>query len=117
VLPTFAVNFIDLIFTELQQASKGAASPHHVHNVQSGIANILALLEHNDEIADAADRLGRVATRYINRHTILPITGGELETSADAARLSAALAALEAFCVVLEGARPNSRVRVLGLEF
>jgi hypothetical protein len=117
VLPTFAVNFLDLILTELQQASKGVASPHHVHNVQSGIANILALLEHDDEITDAAHRLGRVATRYINRRTISPITGGELETGADAARLSAALTALEAFCAVLQRARPNSRVRVLGLEF
>ena len=117
MLPTFAANFLDLIFAELQQASKGVVSPHHVHNVQSGIANILALLEHNDEIADAADRLGRVAARYINRHAILPITCGELGTSADAARLSAALAALDAFCVVLERARPNSRVRVLGLQF
>jgi hypothetical protein len=117
VLPTFAVNFLDLIFTELQQASKGIASAHHVHNVQSGIANILALLEHNDEIADAADRLDRVAARYINCHAILPIPGDELEAGADAARLSAALAALDAFCAVLERARPNSRVRVLGLEF
>ncbi len=117
MLPTFTVNFLDLIFTELQQASKGVVSPYHLHNVQSGIANILALLEHNDEIADAADRLGRVAARYIDRHAISPITGGEPETSADAARLSTALAALDAFCAVLERARPNSRVRVLGLEF
>jgi hypothetical protein len=112
MVPTFTLCFLDLIESELRQASKGVASSHHVHNVQSGIANIVDLLEYDGGIADAAGHLTRMAASYINRHNVaVP----EREADADADRLRAALAALANFRSTLERARPNSRVHVLGL--
>jgi hypothetical protein len=115
MLPTFTLAFLDLIESELRRASKGLTSSHYVHNVGSGIANIVDLIEYDDEIVDAADHLTRMAASYINRHDAVSVTATELEARADADRFRTALAALGYFRAALERARPNSRVRTLGL--
>jgi hypothetical protein len=116
MVPLFTLSFLDLIESELQRASKGLSSSHYLHNVRSGIANIVALIEYDDEIADAADHLIRMAAGYINRHNPVSITVTEQETRADADRFRNALAALGHFRAALERARPNSRVHTLGLR-
>jgi len=115
MVPTFTLSFLDLIESVLGQASRGIASSHHLHNVRSGIANIIDLLQYDGEIADAAGHLIRVAASYIDRHDAISIAGTEQETDADADRFRAALAALVAFRATLERARPNARVHTLGL--
>jgi hypothetical protein len=115
MVPTFTISFLDLIESELRRASKGLASSHYVHNIRSGIANIVDLIEYDDEIADAADHLTRMSASYINRHDAVSITVTELEAHADADRFRTALAALVHFRAALERARPNSRVHILGL--
>jgi hypothetical protein len=113
VLPTFALGFLDLIATELREASEGIASSHHLHNVESGIANILDLLEFDPAIAGAAEHLARMAANYINRHDLVSVV--EQASQADADRLRAAVAALSAFRTTLDRGRPNLRVRRLRL--
>ena len=115
MVPNFMLSFLDLIESELRRASKGLASCHYLHNVGSGIANIVDLIEYGDEIADAADHLTRMATSYINRHDAISVTVTEPEAHADADRLRTVLAALVHFRTALERARPNSRVHTLGL--
>ena len=115
MVPTFTLGFLDLIENVLRQASKGIASSHHLHNVQSGIANILDLLQYDDGIADAAGQLTRMAASYINRHNLVPVVITDKETDGDADRLRAAFAALAHFRSTLEGAQPNRRVHTLGL--
>jgi hypothetical protein len=68
MIPTFANSFVDLIKRTLLDASRGIASSHHVHNVGAGIANILCLIEHDDSIGAASDRLTQSAANYLNRH-------------------------------------------------
>ena len=116
MLPAFTQGFLDSIARELQAVSKGVVSAHHVHNVQSGIMNILALLEPDEVITDASDHLARMAAVYINGRDDTPMSDVKREASGDAARLSAALAALAAFRGSLERGRPNSRVQTLGLR-
>ena len=113
MIPTFTVAFLDLIESELRRASKGLSSSHYLHNVRSGIANIVDLIEYDDGIADAADDLVRMAAGYINRHDAISVT--EPEARADADRFHTAMAALTHFRAALERARPNSRVHTLGL--
>lgn len=115
MVPAFANGFIDLIKGVIAEASKGIASSHHVHNVQSGIVNILSLLEHDEEISAAADRLGQTAANYLNRHGIVSATITDHERRADADRFGVAQEALAVFRAALERARPSPRVRVLGL--
>jgi len=108
MIPSFTQGFLDFIDRELQAVSKGVVSAHHLHNVQSGIMNILALLEPDEVIADASGNLARMAANYINRR--------DREPNGDTARFSAALAALADFRASLERGRPNSRVQTLGLR-
>jgi hypothetical protein len=114
MVPSFTLSFLDLIESELKRVSKGFFSSHYLHNVRSGIANIVDLIEYDDEIADAADHLTRMAAGYINRHDAVSVAVAERET-ADADRFRTALAALAHFRAALERARPNSRVHTLGL--
>ena len=97
MIPTFANDFVDSIKSALLEASSGIASSHHFHNVRAGIANILSLLEYDEEIGAAADRLTETAANYLNRHDIVSTTTTEQERRADADRF------------------PSSRVRTLGL--
>ena len=115
MIPTFANGFVDLIKRALLEASRGVASSHHFHNVRAGIANILSLLEYDDEIGAAADRLTETAANYLNRHDIVSTTTTEHERRSDADRFGIAQDALAAFRASLERARPSSRVRTLGL--
>ncbi|HYK78291.1 MAG TPA: hypothetical protein VEU95_01625 [Micropepsaceae bacterium] len=116
MIPTFTAGFVGSIKRVLVEASKGIASSHHVHNVQAGIANVLSLLQHDDEINAAADRLSQTAADYLNRHGIASTTTIEQEKRADIDRFDAAQDSLAAFCASLERGRPNSRVRTLGLR-
>jgi hypothetical protein len=115
MIPTFTNDFVDLIKRALQEASKGIANSHHLHNVRAGIANILSLLEYDAEIGAAADRLTQTAASYLNSHDIVSLTMTEQERRADADRFGVAQDALAAFRTSLEHARPSSRVRRLGL--
>jgi hypothetical protein len=115
MIPTFANDFVDLIKRTLLEASRGSASSHHFHNVRAGIVNILSLLEYDDKIDAAADRLTQTAANYLNHHDIGSTTLTEQESRADADRLGIAQDALAAFSASLERARPSSRVRTLGL--
>ncbi len=115
MVPTFMLSFLDLIESELRRASNGFSSSHYLHNVRSGIANIVDLIEYDDGIADAADHLTRAAASYINRHDAVSVTVTEPEVRADADRFRTALAALVDFRAALERARPNRRVHTLGL--
>ena len=114
MVPTFMLSFLELIESELRRASKGFTSSHYLHNIRSGIANIVDLIEYDDGIVDAADHLTRTAASYINRHDAVSIEAIEPET-ADADRFRTALTALVNFRAALERARPNSRVHTLGL--
>ena len=73
MVPNFTLSFLDLIESELQRASNGLSSSHYLHNVRSGIANIVDLIQYDDEIADAADHLIRMAAGYINRHAAIVV--------------------------------------------
>ena len=50
-------SFLHLIFTQLEETSRGVTSSHHFHNVQCGIENILSLLERDNDILEKADQL------------------------------------------------------------
>jgi hypothetical protein len=86
MIPAFANGFVDSIKRALLEASRGVASSHHFHNVRAGIANILSLLEYDEEIGAAADRLTETAANYLNRHDIVSTTTNEQERRADADR-------------------------------
>jgi hypothetical protein len=116
MIPIFTQGFLDFIDSELQAVSKGVVSTHHVHNVQSGITNILALLEPDEIITDASGTLAQMAASYINRHDCGSMSIAEREANGDTARFSIALAALAAFRASLERGRPNFRVQRLGLR-
>jgi hypothetical protein len=113
--PTFTKGFVELIKDVLSEASRGVASSHHFHNVRAGIANILSLLEYDNEIGEAANRLTQTAANYLNRHDIASATVTEQERRADADRFGIVQDALAAFGASLERARPSARVRTLGL--
>jgi len=113
--PTFTTGFVELIKGVLSEASSGIASSHHFHNVRAGIANILSLLEYDNEIGEAANRLTQTAADYLNRHDIPSVTLTDQERRADADRFGIVQDALGAFGASLERARPSSRVRTLGL--
>jgi hypothetical protein len=115
MVPTFTLSFLDLMESELRRASKGFTSSHYLHNIRSGIANIVDLIEYDNDIAHAAGHLTRTAANYINGHDAISATVTEPEARADADRFRTALAALVHFRAALELARPNSRVHTLGL--
>jgi hypothetical protein len=98
---SFTQGYLDFIDRELQAVSKGVISAHHVHNVQSMIINILALLEPDEVIIDASENLARMAASYINRR----------DRDGDTARFSAAVSALANFRATLERGRLNCRVQ------
>ena len=115
MIPPFTTSFVDLIKRVLLEASRGIASSHHLHNVGAGIANIRSLVEPDEEIDAAADRLTQSAASYLNRHDGGSTRMTEQERRADADRFRVAQNALAAFRGSLERARPSSRVRKLGL--
>jgi hypothetical protein len=108
-------SFLNLIFTQLEETSRGVTSSHHFHNVQCGIENILSLLERNNDVVEKADQLSRQASHYITRHDLVSSRMSDKDISEDAARLRAAHDALAGFSLAVEHSQPNSRVRRLGL--
>jgi hypothetical protein len=108
-------SFLKLISTQLEETSRGVTSPHHFHNVQCGIYNILSLLEHNDDVVDKADQLSRRASNYITRHDLISSKIIDRDINEDADRLRATYEVLAGFRFAVEHSQPNSRVRTLGL--
>jgi hypothetical protein len=54
MLAPHIASFLKLISAQLEQTSRGVASPHHLHNVRCVIENILSLLQLNKEIVEKA---------------------------------------------------------------
>ena len=106
-------SFLNLISAQLEEPSCGISSIHHFHNVQCGIANILALLKYNNDVVEKADQLSRRASNYITGHDLISSKIGDITD--DASRLHAAHEALAGFRFAVEQSQPNSRVRTLGL--
>ena len=115
MLSAHIASFLKLISAQLEETSRGIRSIHHFHNVQCGIANILSLLENNNDVVEKADQLSRRASSYITRHDLVSSTARDVDISEDALRLQAAHAALEGFRFAVEHSRPNARVHALGL--
>jgi hypothetical protein len=113
MLSAHITSFFKLISAQLEEASRGVTSPHHFHNVQCGIENILSLLEHNNDVVESAARLARRASSYITYHE--PISSNMRDVGEDADRLRAVQEALAGFGFAVERSRPNARVRTLGL--
>jgi hypothetical protein len=113
MLSAHLTNFLKLISSQLEETARGVTSPHHFHNVQCGIENILSLLEYNNDVVESADRLSRRASSYITCHELMSSKMGDVSEDAD--RLRAAQDALDGFCFAVERGRPNARVRKLGL--
>jgi hypothetical protein len=65
MLSAHITSFLNLISAQLEETSRGISSDHHFHNVQCGIANILSLLEFDDNIDKTANQLSRTASIYI----------------------------------------------------
>jgi hypothetical protein len=57
MLSAHIASFFKLIGAQLEETSRGIPSIHHFHNVQCGIANILSLLEYNNNVLEKADQL------------------------------------------------------------
>ena len=108
-------SFLKLINSVLDDISGGIASSHHLHNVRCGIANILGLLEYNDELVQKADQLTRRAGDYITYHDLLTARDSDRSQAEDVNRLHIAREALAAFRSAVEQGQPNPRVRTLGL--
>src|SRR5260370_12875805 len=68
MVPTFTLAFLDLIESELRRASKGLTSSHYLHNVGSGIANHVSLIEKDDKINSLPAHTPRLAQRHNNHH-------------------------------------------------
>ena len=115
MLSAHIASFSKLIGAQLEETSRGIPSIHHFHNVQCEIANILSLLEYNNNVVEKADQLAIRASSYITRHDQISAKGRDGDISEDADRLHAAHAALAGFRFAVEHSRPNSRVRTLGL--
>jgi hypothetical protein len=115
MLSAHIASFLKLIGAQLEETSRGVTSIHHVHNVQCGIANILSLLEYNNDVVEKADQLSRRASNYITRHDLISSTVDDGNIGEDADRLLAAHEALAGFRFAVEHSQPNSRVRTLGL--
>jgi hypothetical protein len=115
MLSAHIASFLKLISAQLEETSRGIRSIHHFHNVQCGIANILSLLEYDNDVVEKADQLARRASSYITRHDLISGKGTDGDISEDADRLQAAHAALAGFRFAVEHSRPNARVHTLGL--
>jgi hypothetical protein len=115
MLSAHIASFLKLIGAQLEETSHGLSSIHHFHNVQCGIANILSLLEYNDDVVEKADQLSRRASNYITRHDMISSKVNDGDITEDADRLHAAHEALAGFSCAVERSAPNSRVRTLGL--
>src|SRR4029450_8587986 len=115
MLSAHIASFLQLISAQLEEASRGISSIHHFHNVQCGIANILSLLERDNDVVEKADQLARRASNYITRHDLISSRMSDKDMNEDAERLRAAHDALAGFSLAVEHGRPNSRVRRLGL--
>src|ERR1700680_3406840 len=113
MLSAHIASFLKLIGAQLEETSRGVRNIHHFHNVQCGIANILSLIESNNDVVDKADQLSRRASNYIVHHVLIPSKAGDGSISDDADRLHAAHEALDVFRFAVERSRPNSRVRTL----
>jgi hypothetical protein len=113
MLSAHIASFLKLIGAQLEETSRGLHSVHHVHNIDCGIANILSLLEPNNDVVQKADQLSLKASSYISRHD--PASAGVSDGNEDADRFHAAQAALAGFRFAVERSRPNSRVHTLGL--
>jgi hypothetical protein len=107
--------FSQALGAQLEETSHGLHSIHHVHNIDCGIANILSLLDPNNEVARTADQLSRKASNYISRHDPASVRVSDGDGNEDADRFHAAQAALAGFRFAIERSRPNSRVHTLGL--
>jgi hypothetical protein len=115
MLAPHIASFLKLISAQLEETSRGVASPHHFHNVRCGIENILSILQLNKEIVEKADRLSRSASDYITRHELISLKIGKETTGEDADRLRATHEALASFCSAVENSQPNFRACRLGL--
>jgi hypothetical protein len=115
MLSAHITSFLNLIRAQLEETSRGVFSIHHFHNVQCGIANIMCLLEHNDDVVEKADQLSRRASSYITSHDLISSKISDGDISQDADRLRAANEALAGFCFAVGHSKPNSRVGTLGL--
>ena len=115
MLSAHIASFLKLIGAQLEETSRGLHSIHHVHNIDCGIANILSLLEPNNEVAQKADQLSLKASSYISRHDPASTGVSDGDGNEDADRFHAAQAALAGFRFAVERSRPNSRVHTLGL--
>ena len=109
--------FLSLINTTFDDIDRGVASPHHLHNVNCGIENIMSLLEHNTEAVETADQLSRRAREYVTSHQVTVSESDCGTIGGDIDRLHAAREALAGFCSAVEHSQPNSRVRTLGLAY
>ena len=115
MLTAHITSFLKLIATQLEEASRGVTSAHHLHNVQCGIENILSLLERNEDVVDKSDQLSRRASEYITCHDPVSSRISDRDISEDADRLRVAYEALADFRFAVEQSQPNTRVRTLGL--
>jgi hypothetical protein len=115
MLSAHITSFLKLISAQLEETSRGVISFHHFHNVQCGIANILSLLEYDNDVVERADQLSRRASNYITRHDLISSKVRDGDISEDTDRLHAAHEALAGFRFAVEHSRPKSRVRTLGL--
>jgi hypothetical protein len=116
MLAAHTASFLRLISAQLDETSRGVASPHHLHNVRCGIENILSLLQLNNEVVEKADWLSRRASDYITHHDLISLKISDGTCSEDADRLRVTHEALASFCSAVEHSQPNSRVRTLGLS-
>jgi len=115
ILSKHVAALIGLIHAQIEEASRGLASSHHLHNVQCGIENIVSLLEPSKVLTDSSAQLYQLARSYIASHDPTASNMSEADASEDAARLRAAQAALTHFRSAVEQSRPNARARTLGL--
>jgi hypothetical protein len=97
--------FSQLIGAQLEETSLGLHSVHHVHNIDCGIANILSLLEPNNEVGHKADQLSLKASSYISRHDLASARVSDGDGNEDADRFRAAQAALAGFRFAVERSR------------
>ena len=115
MLAAHTASFLKLIDTVLEDISSGVASRHHLHNVRCGIANILSLLESNNEVVEKGDQLSRRAGDYITYHGLVTSKTGDGTIGEDIDRLRIVREALAGFRSAVERSKPNSRARTLGL--